>query len=86
MELLSRNPDVVQVHNAFSNSDVAKISGLNVSLGVVNDQIEHRIEQKLEAILGLRTTEPGASDPMELIGHLPGDHAAETSVDFVSSA
>ena len=83
MEFLSRNPDVVQVHNAFSNVEVAEIRASSDSAGA-NTKIVNRIGQRLTVITGLQTTGPSASDPVELDSYLPGGHA-ETHVDSVST-
>ena len=80
MEFLSRNPDVVQVHNAFSN---AEITGMSTSTDVAGAR-EFQVGRKLAAITGLQTQGPSASDPMELHSYLPGGNA-ETHVDSVST-
>ena len=83
MEFLSRNPDAVHVHSAFSNAEVAEMSTVGVPPGVISTNTEHRIGQKLEAITGLQTTRPSAADPAELVHHLPGGNA-EANVHTVS--
>ena len=80
MEFLSRNPDVVQVHNAFSDAEVTEMTASTDDAGAR----EFQVSQKLAAITGLQTTGPSASDPMELHSYLPGGNA-ETHVDSVST-
>ena len=84
MEFLSRNPDAVQVHSAFSNPELAELSAASVPPGVVSTRTEHLIGQKLEAITGLQATRPSAADPAELVHHLPGGNV-EAHVDTVST-
>ena len=81
MEFLSRNPDVVQVHYAFSDAEVTDMSALTAD-GGGRSNTEFHVGRKLAAITGLQTTGPSASDPMELHSYLPGGHA-ETHVDSV---
>ena len=83
MEFLSRNPDVVQVHNAFSDAEVTEMSTSTDDAGV-GSKTEFRVGRKMAAITGLETTGPIASDPIELDSYLPGGHA-EFHVDSVST-
>ena len=83
MEFLSRNPDVVQVHNALSDAEATEMSASTADAGN-HSKTEFQVSQKLAAITGLHTTGPSASDPMELHSYLPGGHA-ETHVDSVSA-
>ena len=80
MELLSRNPDVVQVHDAFSDAEVSAMSASNSDSASTN--MEHLIEQRLEALTGLQTRGRGASNEVQLLNHLPGGHI-EVHVDSV---
>ena len=51
MEFLSRNPDIVQVHNAFTYAEVADMSDWSNDPSIIS-----RMEQKLEAITGIQAT------------------------------
>ena len=79
MEFLSRNPDVVQVHEAFSHAEVVAISATDFSSDVVNST-KHQIDQKLGSLTGLEARGP---DTVQLVSHLPGGHS-DIHIDFVS--
>ena len=76
MEFLSRNPDVVQVLDVFSDARVSEILASNSAL----TGTEHRIEHKLESLTGLQAQ---GQDGIELLTDLPGGHS-DTHIDFVS--
>ena len=82
MEFLSRNPDVVQIHAAFT----AGTDGMN----------EGEINKKVAAITGLQTLNPAATESIEVVNHIPGGSneihvdsvsgiTAETAFDLISS-
>lgn len=88
MEFLSRNPDIVQVHNAFSETEVAEASASNL-FPWVTSETDSEIEKKLGMMTGLVTKGPRAADPTILVSHLPGGHSdisadtvGEVCVDF----
>ena len=83
MEFLSRNPDVTQIHNAFSNADLSELSTSSAAPGVKAVKNNSRIEQKLAAMTGLQDS--GPSDKLELVNDLPGGYV-DTHVDVVSFA
>ena len=81
MEFLSRNPDIVQVHNAFSETEVAEASASNL-FPWVTSETDSEIEKKLGMMTGLVTKGPRAADPTLLVSHLPGGRS-DVSVDSV---
>ena len=83
MEFLSRNPDVVQIHNAFNNADVSELSTLSAAPGVKATKNNSRIEQKLAAMTGLQHSGLSDSEKLEIVGDLPGGYT-DTHVDAVS--
>ena len=81
MEFLSRHPDIVQVHDAFSNTELGEASG-SKAFPHVNSQTEHVIQQKVKQMTGFVTEGARAADPTLVVSHFPGGRT-ELSVDLV---
>ena len=96
MEFLSRNPDIVQIYDAFSEKEVAEIvnRGEEPKPSVIvdfkhnlgpQDTMESRMNRKIEVMTGLQSTQVSGVEQAPVINsYVPGGHA-EFHVDSVSS-
>ena len=82
MEFLSRNPDIVQVHDAFTNSAVGVDASASTLALRINLKTEREIEQRLGRVTGLVSEGPRAADPTIIVNSLPGGHG-DISADTV---
>ena len=86
MEFLSRNPDIVQIHDAFSDEEVAEIvpRGREPKPSVSGDTVEKRMNRKIETMTGLQSTEISRVEQAPVVNnYVPGGHS-EFHVDSVS--
>ena len=102
MEFLSRNPDIVQIYDAFSETQVAEmvtqegelkpslIVDLTNTTGITSsvrsqrisssknlglrDVAETRMNRKVEATTGLRSTQVSAKEQTQVINYVAGGH------------
>ena len=75
MEFLSRNPDIVQIHNAFSNAEVRQVRASKLFPGDIGSKNERRLEQKVEILTGLvQRKSQSVSDLTQVVNHFPGGH------------